>query len=309
MHRIFSISIIPLLTLISCSAGAKGENFYPDSTAQRPTELPLPEVPASMTDPADRLAFVMDHFWDQMDWRDSTLLTDSVFMEQNLANFYQLIALADSTTSAHALDIMADAVLDANPNVLSYITDISALYLYEPESPMYNTESYAVIIDALLRRPECPDGLRMILEFEHDQAMLNRVGHRAADFRFVDRHNAGRTLHTCLGAPTTILLFYDPDCHLCADAERKLATDDALNAAIASGDVSVIAIAPQDVDLDTWQKHAAILPDSWTVGYSPDGAIDRDDIYAIRALPSFYLLSSDGTIHLRDAASLPSPQP
>lgn len=310
MHRISTIFFITLLALISCTAGAKVEkSISTDSATHRPTELPLPAVPASMTEPTDRLAFVMNHFWDEMDWRDSTLLTDSVFMEQNLANFYQLIALADSTTSAHAVDIMADAVLSSNPNVLSYITDISALYLYEPESPMYNTESYAVIIDALLARPECPDGLRMILEFEHDQTMLNRVGHRAADFRFVDRHGSRRSLHTSLGAPTTILLFYDPDCHLCADAERKLASDDAINDAITAGNVSVIAITPQEVDLDKWQTHAANLPDTWTVGYSPDGAIDRDDIYAIRALPSFYLLSSDGTILLRDAASIPSPQP
>lgn len=243
-----------------------------------------------MTNPTERLAFVMNHFWDAMDWRDSTLLTDTVFMEQNLANYYQLIELADSTTAAHAVGILTDAVLDTNPQVLNYITEISALYLYEPESPMYNTESYAIILDALLARPECPDGLRMILEDEHRQAMTNRVGTRAADFEFIARDGSRTTLHSCLGAPTTILFFYDPECHLCADAEDELAADPAVNASIARGETRVIAVAPQETDLSSWRRHATTLPSSWTIAYSPNGAINRDEIYAIRALPSLSLI-------------------
>lgn len=306
MQSLSPICIIALLALISCSVGAKSEKIISaESSAQHPTELPLPNVPATMTDPTERLAFVMDHFWDEMNWCDTTLTTDTAFMEQNLANYYQLIAMADSTAASHAVGIMTEAVINQNPQVLGYISEMSALYLYEPESPMYNTESYAVIIDALMALPECPDGLRTILEYEHSQIMLNRVGTRAANFNFITRNGTKSTLHKSLGAPTTILLFYDPDCHICAEAEAELAHNEALNADIARGNVSIIAIAPQEVDLDLWHRHAATLPQSWTVAYSPGGDIDRRDIYAIRALPSFYILTADGTITLRDAAHLP----
>lgn len=303
MIRHSFIYILLLLVLISCSSGVEGGKLIPaDSATRKLTELPLPDIPSNMTEPTERLAFTMNHFWDSMDWRDSTLLTDSAFMEQNLVNFYQLMALADSTTTSHAVGVMTEAILDQNPQVLNYITEMSALYLYEPESPMYNTESYAVILDALLARPECPEGLRMILEFEHNQAMTNRVGTRAADFDYIALDGTKGTLHTSLGATTTILLFYDPECHLCAEAERKLAADNALNSSIARGETRIIAVTPTKIDNKTWRQHAATLPTTWTVAYSPDGAIERDEIYAIRALPSFYLLSADGTILVRDAA-------
>lgn len=296
--------IVALLVFISCSSGGKGEKSVTDcSSAQQPTELALPDVPSTMTDPAERLAYVMDHFWDRMDWRDSTLLTNSAFMEQNLANYYQLITIADSTAASHAVGTMIEAILDSNPQVLNYFSEMSALYLYEPDSPMYDTESYAVILDALLARPECPDGLRMILADEHRQTMTNRVGTRAADFDYITPDGSRSTLHNFVGAPTTILLFYDPDCNICADAEHRLASDATINRSIAEGKTRILAIAPFDVDPEVWRRHATTLPSTWTVGYSPNGAIDRDAIYAIRALPAFYILTSNGTITLRDAAA------
>lgn len=299
--------MVVLLVFISCSSGGRGEkSVTAASSAPQATELALPEVPATMTEPSERLAYVMDHFWDSMDWRDSTLLTNSAFMEQNLANYYQLITLADSTAASHAVGTMIEAILDSNPQVLNYFSEMSALYLYEPDSPMYDTESYAVILDALLARPECPDGLRMILEDEHRQTMTNRAGTRAANFDFITADGSRNTLNRIIGAPTTLLLFYDPDCNICADAEHRLATDEALNRSIAEGNTRVLAIAPFDVDHELWLRHAATLPTTWTVGYSPEGAIDRDAIYAIRALPSFYILSSDGTVIVRDAADYTS---
>lgn len=295
--------IVALLVFISCSSGGKGEKSVTDTSSAHQTELALPDVPSTMTDPAERLAYVMDHFWDRMDWRDSTLLTNSAFMEQNLANYYQLITIADSTAASHAVGTMIEAILDSNPQVLNYFSEMSALYLYEPDSPMYDTESYAVILDALLARPECPDGLRMILADEHRQTMTNRVGTRAADFDYISLDGSRSTLHNFVDAPTTILLFYDPDCNICADAEHRLATDATINRSIAEGKTRILAIAPFEVDPEVWRRHATTLPSTWTVGYSPNGAIDRDAIYAIRALPAFYILTSNGTITLRDAAA------
>ena len=34
-------------------------------------DLPLPEVPDSLRDPRQRAEYVIDRYWDAMDWRDT----------------------------------------------------------------------------------------------------------------------------------------------------------------------------------------------------------------------------------------------
>ena len=54
----------------SCSGEGKGRSGDGNAAGSSVAELPLPDVPAELTEPKERCAYVLEHFWDRMDFRD-----------------------------------------------------------------------------------------------------------------------------------------------------------------------------------------------------------------------------------------------
>lgn len=291
--------IIPVLILtasLSCAVcqadasegGAPVDGVY---------ELPLPQVPDSLRRPADRAAYVLLHFWDSMDWTDSALVDDGIFMEQNSANFYSVLAIADSLDSSKAVKVMLDGAA-VNRQAYESLARIAELYLYDTSSPMLDEESYMVIVDRLIADGILDRTTQIRLADRHDGMMLNRKGAIASDFAFVGRDGrAERVLSACVSdADFTLLIFYDPDCSLCDEAERHIAGNAMLADLIAAKRLSVVAVCPYGEMDDVWMTHAERLPADWIVGFSEELASDEYELYELRATPTIYLLDRVGKV-------------
>ena len=50
---------------------------------------------------------------------------------------------------------------------------------------------------------------------------------------------------------------------------------------------------------EKWRSDLQELPSTWEIGMAPE--IDSEEIYIVRATPSYYLISPDGTVLLKDA--------
>lgn len=261
----------------------------------------MPVVPAQIQDSREKLRYVLTHYWDAMNWRDTALVNSEEFMEQSMVNYFAILAKADSLVGADGVNRMI-ACASANPSALAKVVEISSRYLYEPESPMYDAEGYAMLLDQLILDPTNAGIPRETLEARHAQIMKNRVGRKAADFAFVDREGRRMTLREAVaGTEETIVMFYDPDCNVCEATERYLASSEKLNRLIGEGRLRIVAIDPFDSDTERWKAHADSLPENWTVGRSPGGRIDSEEIYVIRATPAIYLLDGSMTVRVKDA--------
>lgn len=98
-----------------------------------------------------------------------------------------------------------------------------------------------------------------------------------------------------------LLMFYEPDCDQCLDAEKRLAESAAFNRLVATGELQMLAVYVGH-DRRLWSEHAAKLPASWIVGIDAAMKIDGEDLYHIGATPSFYLIDAEGTVMVKDAA-------
>lgn len=261
----------------------------------------MPVVPAQIQDSREKLRYVLTHYWDAMNWRDTALVNNEEFMEQSMVDYFAILAKADSLVGSDGVNRMI-ASASVNPSALVKVVEISSRYLYEPESPMYDAEGYAMLLDQLILDPTNAGVPLETLEARHAQIMKNRVGRKAADFAFVDRKGRRMTLcEAVAGTEETIVMFYDPDCNVCEATERYLASSEKLNRLIGEGRLRIVAIDPFDTDTERWKAHADSLPRNWTVGRSPDGRIDSEEIYVIRATPAIYLLDSAMTVRIKDA--------
>ena len=95
------------------AAAAVQGNGDSGSAAGAVEELPLPSVPETLREPAERADFVVAHFWDGMDFTDRRRALDSAFVEQNFANFASVLPYATATGREDGVALLLDAALKA----------------------------------------------------------------------------------------------------------------------------------------------------------------------------------------------------
>lgn len=260
----------------------------------------MPTVPGSLVDPADRASYVVEHFWDEMDFNDTIRSLDEAFMEQNFANYVNLFPYVDVKTAESSVRRLMNAA-DDNRKAYNLLADIADKYLYDPNSPMMDEEAYILFLNAIVESGFMDSDRRIRFESQLTDALKNRRGSKATDFRFIDNRGRQESLYgTADGKSYRLVMFYDPDCDVCKSTKEMLSESGIINSAVASGHLKVVAVY-SDGDSDVWEKSKNDLPGNWMSVCSPDGEVDRDEIYVIRATPTLYLLAPDNTVVLKDA--------
>ena len=142
-----------------------GDNSSADTLQGSPRELPLPEVPALLTAPEERAAYVLEHFWDGMDFRDTLRSRDRLFMEQCFVNFLSLFphALPQSLPSPVGRLLQRAAV---DSVAFRLVNSLAEHYLDDPNSPMRNEEHYILFLEALLSLHGTPAPRRLLLFYD-----------------------------------------------------------------------------------------------------------------------------------------------
>ena len=271
-----------------------------ESTAPLFPELKLPSIPDTIKIPQQRADYLLYHFWDNMDWSKSDLISNDNFMEQNLATYFDLF----NHVSSGAIDKAVDNLLkqaSVSTVAIEKIGSIADLYLYDTQSPIMNEKHYRIIVEKLLADKNINEYRATILQAALDDMSKNAEGTEATSFTFVLRNGNTTDLKDEINRKgRTIVLFYDPDCSDCAMVESLMQSNAKINSSIADGSLKVIAVCPYEVEKEDWATHASTLPTNWTVGYSPDGEVDGDGIYVLRATPTIFLLDSQGKVLEKD---------
>lgn len=258
-----------------------------------PTELPLPTVPSTITDPKARAEYALCHFWDRMDFTDHSLSLDTAFMEQSFANFAGLTHYADSAAMADAVDSMMSRA-EKSAEARDFISTIVERYLNNPDSPMRDEETYIHFLRRDISSPALSDAEKQRAGELLRIALKNRPGTIATDFSMTDRNGRQTRLLKTVGQHKgrTIVVFYDPDCDNCKIVmgqmgELKL-----------PGDVRVLAVDAEG-DRGLWEASLDELPEDWVVGFATDPVLD-DELYVLLAMPTLYLLDQSGRVILKD---------
>ena len=261
------------------------------------TELPLPDVPASLATPQERADYIMTHFWDKMDFSDTLRSHDKDFMELNLVNFMSLFPHGSGQATSRSIGrLLADVVRDSVS--LWLVTDVMERYLDDPNSPMRNESHYILYLEELLQLPGLSEYDRMRPAYRLETARKNRPGTVATDFAYTDRNGRRLTLHGTNGK-RLLLLFYDPECGHCSEILRQVHESDIIQNSIDERSLTVLAVYTEG-NRKAWEDTKKSMPQEWTVGIDMDSIVERE-LYSIPAMPVMYLLDSDKKVLLKDA--------
>lgn len=173
--------------------------------------FPYPSIPDALEDPDERMAYMLEHFWQDYAFADSTAMNREVG-EQGVVDFLHLMQHADSLVVAQGARVFADS-LATHPSAVSFFEGLMERYLGDPESPLHSDVVYAHLLRAL---PETPQRIWLL-----QQLGKNQVGSRANDI-FVTAVDGKRTRLYGIRSEQTLLIFYDPDCRRCQRLDAQL---------------------------------------------------------------------------------------
>lgn len=263
-------------------------------------QLPLPVVPATLTQPVDRAIYIIDHFWDGLDFADTTMSRDTRLIEQSFADYTSLFSVvADSTARLQSAVDRLVAASEADSTAAAGLREIAEIYLYDVVSPMHNDEYYRLYLNSFLKSERLDEGARMRYEYQLEEINKNRVGETAADFGLVAKDGSETTLsREVVGAPLTVVMFYNPFCSECHDISAAMAADPAIAAAVASGRLKFVGVIADGA----WSDFGTALPLDGPIKEfaAKDNCVEDEQIYSIRVIPTLYILDSEMKVVMRD---------
>ena len=300
------ILILSIILTVGCKE-KKAEQFQ---------ALPFPDVmpPEMLETPQDRAEYMAEHWWDKFadDSRaypcDSTLVSgvSRDVVEQKFANWVNVLSMVDYPHAAKSVRRLYDKALkcerkDTASNVFDTFRSLVEKYLYDPNSPMRNEDLYGPYADCLSRCEFIDEGNRKAYAYDAGMCALNRVGTKAADFRFEDKNGKVRRLYD-IKADFIVLFFSNPGCVACKEIINALKGTPQIDSMISAGRIAVLNIYI-DEDLEAWRSYMPIYPETWYNGFDPDFVIRGDVLYNVRAIPSLYLLDKDKNVMMKDAVT------
>ena len=295
----FSI-ILTLFMAVACGNPAdKASKADADSSGNSAVLLlELPTIPETISATEDRAGYLAGHFWDNLNFADTTRSLNMDFMEQNFVNFLSVLPAVMSSDRAIAFDnLMHNA--SAHNDAYWLIVDMCDKYLMDPNSPMRNEDYYIDFLKSVLKDSVLTPDERLRYEHYFGEAMKVRPGTVAPDFKYVTRSGDKSSLHKAFGKPL-VLMFTDPQCDNCKSIIEFMSAHPSVVGPLKSGKLCILAIYPEP-DRKVWDNPTHEIPVGWIDGMAVEEGVDS--LYPIPAFPSIYLINPNGTVRLKDTSA------
>ena len=274
--------------------------------------FPIVTPPAMMDDAQDRADYMAIHFWDaytdlSRKYSADTSLAGGVGrkeVERKFADWASYLGMVDFSTAVKSVETLYAKVSgcearDTSSNIFESINKLVQKYLYDPNSPFRNEDLYGTYAALLSQSPFIGETSKGIYAYDAGLCAKNRIGTRAADFRFRDISGRSYTLYG-IKADFVLIFFSNPGCNACLEIIENMKYSKEMDYLISTGQLVVVNLYI-DEDIEAWKSYMPVYPDSWYNVFDPDYVIRTDLLYNIRAIPSLYLLDKDKNVLMKDA--------
>jgi hypothetical protein len=267
-----------------------------------PDTFVLPEIPASLTTPAERAEYLVINYWNRFDFTNEALIERPEITEQAFVDYINILNFVSQEIAKKSL---SNTLRKAQENRQMYLHFVSLFekYFYGIDSPFRNEPFYIFVLREVLASCFLSEIEKLPFQFQLEMALKNNVGSRAANFNYTLASGEIGNLHA-LQSEYTLLIFSDPACDVCAAIIRQLDGCERINATLAMNVperamLTVLTIYPHG-NRDEWLAHLPSKPTNWIHGHDNGQEIARGRLYNIRAFPTIYLLDRDKNVILQN---------
>lgn len=283
------------LSLTGCKPSSTGKTDPPPTTFT----FSLPTIPDILTDPTDRANYLANHYWDRFPFADTILATEPN-TEQLFVDYIDILTYASTGQAEQSIrNMLAHTQKEESGRTWRHFLSLFEKYLDDPNSPYRNETLYIPVVMSILSRSNLDEAERDRTREQLSMMMKNRPEYLATDFVYTLANGKTGQLYD-IQADFLILLFYNPDCHNCAETVTALKTSPVIRELLAKKTLAILAFYP-DQDMDSWKKHRSDIPSNWINGYDAETKVKNDGLYELRAIPTLYLLNKEKRVLLKDA--------
>lgn len=285
-----------LFFVYSCKNATSSEkiNVITKDTVQT---FRLPEVPVMLSTPEQRAIFLVNHYWEYTNLVDTNIIRHSEIIEQAWSNYCDILNYVPLNTAQSAIkELMVKA--DREKKVYDYLTSLAEKYLYDPNSPSRNEEFYIPVLESMCDSPLLNEAEKIRPKARLKLAHKNRIGTKAINFTYTLESGKKGTLYQ-ISTEYTILFINNPGCHACAETIGQLKSSQLIDELIKENRLTVLALYP-DEDLEAWKQHRSDFSKAWINGYDKEQAINKKELYDLKAIPTLYLLDRNKKVLLKD---------
>ena len=302
-----NIRMIPVILLFGLCACKNGNASNKESSAAQDTikSFTLPPIPQMLTTPAQRAEFLVQHYWDQINFADTNYIHHPEIFEQAWVDYCDILDQVPLETAHQAVKKTIEKA-GASKRMLLYTTDLADKYLQDPNSPLRGKNSYTPleeyyipVLEAMIASPLLDQNEKIRPKALLKLALQNRVGTPASDFTYTLASGKQSKLSD-LKSDYIILFFNNPGCHACTEMVNALKNAAIINKLITEKKLTILSVYP-DEELADWKKHLSEFPKTWINSYDKKFTIRNEQTYDLKAMPTLYLLSKDKTVLLKDA--------
>lgn len=283
--------LLLLITLFSCGSSNNNKEEAIESTKK---QFILPQIPAILNTQEQKRAYLSKHFWDNFNFSDTTLISDSEFTERALAEFINILKLVKPNESDTALKSLITAA-SKDSSMLHHFIEITEKYLYNPNSPFRNNTMYISVLEGVISLENLEDIYKIRPKYQLELEKKNMVGERATNFNYTLANGTTSNLYS-VNSKYTLLIFSNPDCMECARVKQQIMETPLFTN---NKEIKILSIYP-DKDLTIWKDAIDTFPKEWINGYDK-GYVSENSLYDLRAIPTLYLLDRDKIVLLKDA--------
>ena len=301
MKRVFLGGIMmACFCLMACGSGGKKEQQAVEQTVkmEKKRSFQLPEVPVMLNTPELRLAYVVEHYWDLFDFRDTVYIHLPDITEQAAVDYMDLLQRIPQDEALTSLGILMGKA-SVEPKMSKYFWELLSRYWYDPNSPMKNEDMYILLCKGVEQTLQVDGYLREEAAYLRRLAEKNRPGMVAADFIYT-LASGKQAWMSALKAEYTLLFFYNPDCETCKEVKQAMKRSTGLQDWVKSGKIKVLTVYP-DEDVALWRNRLPEMDPAWVNGYDKGQVLTLEQRYDLSSMPSFYLLDKNKKVLLKDA--------
>jgi len=194
MRRLSGIALIVsgLVLVASCGGNGKSSKTVASAAADRYKPFPSIQVPDMLTDPSERISYILEHFWDGLVSPSVSGKCDSTHVagfsiddvEKQFGIYSALLWQAPLNESVKSVASLFKAVerRDTSSNVFETITNFADKYFHDPNSPVRNEDFYLPYIQGLEASDVVSPSMKPAYEYDASMCSLNKIGTKADIF-------------------------------------------------------------------------------------------------------------------------------
>ena len=170
--------LLSFLPAIHCLQAQQARQSHPASQA-----FQMITIPNTLTEPEERAIYLVEHYWDNFDFQDTSYIDKPEALEQALVDYLDLARYVPSDTMAASVTALMNQA-EQNSSLFRHLASLMEKYLYTPESALKNEELFIPVLRSVIRSPQMSEVDKIRPSHLLELVLKNRIGSTANHIRY-----------------------------------------------------------------------------------------------------------------------------